>query len=37
MNQDYFTENELGDWDGRIYMRSIKNKLDWLELTETVP
>jgi len=37
MKPDYFVKDEEGDWDGLIYMRSIKNKLDWLELTETVP
>jgi len=37
MAVDYFTEDNETGWDGRIYMRSIPDKLDVLELTAPLP
>ena len=31
------TDKVLNDWDGHIYMRSVKGKLDWMELTRPLP
>jgi hypothetical protein len=32
-----FTENVLGDWDGHIYMRTVKNKPKNRALTQPLP
>ncbi|MDY0212570.1 MAG: hypothetical protein RBR06_06155 [Desulfuromonadaceae bacterium] len=34
---DYFTADHVGGWDGRIYTRSIPDRVDWRELTRPLP